>query len=72
MLDLGSPGAVLHLFQCLECCGIDDCDRGSFLVDASDLGHGLVGISNQDLNSALGKTQIGEVWIDGWKGGDVN
>jgi hypothetical protein len=67
MLDLGSPRAVLHLFQCLECCGIDDCGRGTVLLNESDLRHGLVGIKNHDVRPDLGNTLIGELWIDGWE-----
>lgn len=67
MLDLGSPGAVLHLFQCLECCGVDDCGRGVVLLHESDLGHGLVKIEGYDVKPELGESQIGELWIDGWE-----
>jgi hypothetical protein len=70
MLDLGSPGMVLHLFQCLECCGIDDCGRGAVLLNESDLGHGLVRIKGHDVKPELGNSQIGELCIDGWKEDD--
>jgi len=66
MLDLGSPGAVLHLFQCLECGGIDDCGRDAVLLNESDLGCGLVRIEGFNVEPDLGNSLIGELWIDGW------
>ena len=70
MLDLGSPGAVLHLFQCLECAGIDDGGRDTVLLHESDLGKGLVAITGHDSEPELGNCQIGEFWIDGWEAAD--
>jgi hypothetical protein len=66
-LDLGSTTAVLHLFQCLECCGIDDCGRGVVLFNESDLGQGLDGVEGYDDKPELGNSLIGELWIDGWE-----
>lgn len=77
MLDLGSPSAVLHLFQCMECGGIDytcgnieDCGRDTLVIDRSELGEGLSLIPGYDDLSDLGKELIGEFWITGWEEGD--
>jgi hypothetical protein len=67
MLDLGQPGAVLHLFQCLECLGINnDAGCAAFILHESHLGDGLVTISRFDHKSEVGERLIGEFWIDGW------
>lgn len=66
MLNLGDPDAVLHLFQCLECGGIDDGGRDAFLIDRSQLGQALVRIEGYDHCPELGNRLIGEFWIDGW------
>jgi hypothetical protein len=66
MLDLGAPGVVLHLFQCLECCGIDYGGRSAFLVDRSRLTDSLSEVPGYDTQPGLGKPLIGELWIDGW------
>ena len=71
MIDLGEEGAVLHLFQCLECLGlVDDSSRAAFIVDDSELSQGLVTIPGYDDKPDLGERLIGEVWIDGWEAND--
>src|ERR1700677_2104523 len=75
MLDLGSPSAVLHLFQCMECCGIDegdgieDCGRGALVIDRSELDEGLPPMPEVPM-PAFGdlpdQQLIGEFWISGW------
>ena len=67
MLDLGFPGAVLHLFQCLECCGIDEYGRDAFVIDGAHLGNGLVRVPEYDRSPDLGNALIGEFWITGWE-----
>jgi hypothetical protein len=67
MLDLGGEGNVLHLFQCLECCGIGDQGRAAFIVDRSFLGSELAKVAGYDHKPELGEPLIGEVWIDGWE-----
>jgi hypothetical protein len=66
-LDLGSPKAVLHLFQCLECLGIGDNGRAVVLLNQSDLGQGLVGVEVRGHKPELGNSQIGELWLDRWE-----
>lgn len=67
MLDLGKPGAVLHLFQCLECGGIgNDASRAAFILDESQLTDHTVTIPDFDHKPELGEKLIGEFWIDGW------
>lgn len=68
MLDLGAPGAVLHLFQCLGCFGIDECGCNAFVIDQSELGDGLVQTPGYD--DQLDQKLIGEFRISGWKEGD--
>ena len=77
MLDLGAPGAVLHLFQCLECCGIDYSGgdgeyggRSAFLVDRSRLTDSLSMVPGYDAEADLGKPLIGELWIEAWEEAD--
>jgi hypothetical protein len=68
MLDLGGKGAVLHLFQCLECCGINEKERAAFLVDHTVLGSGLRRIEGYDRVSEYAwSALIGEAWIEGWE-----
>ena len=67
MLDLGAPGAVLHLFQCLECLGIGEFGRDAFVLDQSEFRGGLVRIPKYDHSPDLGARLIGEFWITGWK-----
>ena len=71
MLDLGAPGAVLHLFQCLECLGIGQGADGSnagaaFVLDRSELSAGLVRIPGDDAEPDMGRPLIGEFWLTGW------
>src|SRR3954469_25249809 len=50
VLDLGAPGAVLHLFQCLECCGIGEEEIGgsAFIINQSHFESGLVRVPGYD------------------------
>jgi hypothetical protein len=67
MLDLGQSGAVLHLFQCLECLGIsNEAGRRAFIVDQSKLSPGLVTVPDYDAACDLGGPLIGEAFIIGW------
>jgi len=70
MLDLGDSNAVLHLFQCLECGGIDDCGRGSVLLERSQLSDSLTTIDESGYEPTLDNPLIGELWIDGWTAAD--
>lgn len=70
MLDLGDSDAVLHLFQCLECCGIDDCGRASVMLNRSQLGQSPTTPDEPGYEPALGNSLIGELWIDGWTAAD--
>lgn len=72
MLDLGAPGAVLHLFQCLECLGIGEGENGSnegtaFVLDDSQLTDGLVRVPGYDAELDFGGPLIGEFWLTGWQ-----
>jgi hypothetical protein len=73
ILDLGAEGAVLHLFQCLECCGIDEGEgKAAFILQEPDLGQGLVTVPGYDSVLDLGGPLIGEFWMDGWAEADDN
>ncbi len=72
MLDLGTPGAVLHLFQCLECLGIGDGEDGSnagtaFVLDAPEFGDRLVRVPGYDTELDFGGPLIGEFWLTAWQ-----
>ncbi len=69
MLDLGTPGAVLHLFQCLECLDISDAgnEGAAFVLDRSQLGDGLVRVPGDDAELDMGGPLIGEFWLTGWQ-----
>ena len=68
ILDLGAPGAVLHLFQCLDCLGIGPEEVGgtAFIINQSHLERGLVRVAGHDEEGELGNRLIGEFWITGW------
>lgn len=66
MLDLGIPGAVLYLFQCLACFGIPDSGRVGFIVEPTDLGSAAVRVPDYDAECE-GQRLIGELWIAGWR-----
>jgi len=70
MLDLGDSDAVLHLFQCLECCGDDDCGRASVMLNRLELGQSLTTTDAPDYEPALGNSLIGEFWIQSWEEAD--
>jgi hypothetical protein len=76
MLDLGEEGAVLFLFQCLECGGIGDdggnSGRAGFIVHQKALGNGPTRVKGYDHKSELGEPLIGEVFINGWEEADDN
>jgi len=57
---------VLYLFQCLECCGIDQEGRGVALVKRSDISDSPVTVADYDRQSELGESLIGELFFDGW------
>ncbi len=67
MLDLGKEGLVLHLFQCLECGGIEDCGRDVVVINQSSMTDGLTRVPGWDHSCGLGEPPlIGEFWIDEW------
>lgn len=70
MLDLGAPGCVLHLFQCLECWGIEECGRGVVLLDQSRLNEGLNLPAEDETLPAWDRQLVGELWITGWDAAD--
>ena len=75
MLDLGAPGRVLHLFQCLECLGIGEGPHGSnegaaFVLEAVELGSGPVRVPGFDAEPDMGRPLIGEFWLSGWQAED--
>lgn len=70
MLDLGAPGSVLFLFQCLECCGFDECGHSVLIIEASKLADGPVRIPGYDQICDLGGPLVGEFLLDGWTEND--
>ena len=68
-LDLGAAGAVLHLFQCLECLGIgNQGNEGTgFVLDRSQLGDSLVRVPGADAELDMGGPLVGEFWLTGWQ-----
>lgn len=68
-LDLGGE-YVLFLFQCLECCGLDDDGCAAVIVSRDDLQDGPVTVANYDKQPELGERLIGEMFIDSWESVD--
>jgi hypothetical protein len=67
MLDLGEDGAVLHLFQCADCLGVDGAEGcAAFLVPRARMGKGLVTTPDYDHDGGLGGRLNGELWVTGW------
>jgi hypothetical protein len=68
MLDLGDENAVLHLFMCGECGGIDQERTGldAFILNRSELHNALATVDDYDHEPADYAPLTGEAWITGW------
>ena len=71
MLDLGTDGTVLHLFQCMDCLGINEPEgRISLILDRSQLDNGPAMVPGYNDEGEFGRGLIGEFFINGWKSSD--
>jgi len=78
MLDLGTTGTVLYLFQCLECLGIDGLGSGksdsggraAFILHRSEMGSGFTTVDGFDHSPEMGERLIGEAFIEGYQNAD--
>ncbi|MGN6371182.1 MAG: hypothetical protein ACTHN5_23250 [Phycisphaerae bacterium] len=68
MLDLGDENAVLHLFMCGECGGINQEDTGldAFILNRSELHNAVATIDGCDHKPEDYTPLTGEAWITGW------